>query len=431
MSLSRRQLLILAGIGVAVLFLIAAVIFGRKSSRPEGELKVWGVFDEPAAYQEIFAKFKRETGITAEYIQKDSATYESELVNALAAGRGPDVFMINNAWLGKHFDKLFPAPTTLITPASVRELYPDVVTQDFVASGQVWALPLFVDTLALFYNRQLFNQAGIAFPPATWEEVVDLVPKLRRLNENGLLEEQAIAMGTAFNINRASDILAALMLQVGSPIVDRDRLEAVFSRSTDFTKGSVGQYALEFYLQFADPSKKTFTWTSEEHYSIDAFSEGTLAMMLSYAFQIPTIRAKGPFVDFGVSFLPQPQGRRDRVDYANYWGFAVSSQSRRKAEAWQLISFMTRTDNARIYLQKTGRPPALRQLIQENINQPVMGIFSRQALTAKSWFQPDPAEVEKIFSAMVESTRRGELSPGAAVERAANQINLLLAKFRR
>ncbi len=430
MNLTKRQIAILAGVGGLILLLILAIWFGRKSLVERKTLTVWGVFDTAEAYDTIFREFRRKTGIFVKYLKKDITTYESDLVNALATGQGPDVFMINNAWLPKHFDKLLPAPVSIITPAKIRELYPDVVYEDFVAGDMVWAIPLFVDTLALFYNRQLFNQAGIAFPPRTWEEVVEIIPRLKRINEKGIIEQSAIAMGTAFNINRATDILAALMLQIGTSIIDRENLVAVLHR-TGGAPRSPGVEALEFYLQFSDPSKPVYTWNAEQHYSIDAFSEGTLAMMLSYAYHIPTIKAKGPFIDFGISPLPQPKERlsRNELNYANYWGFAVSRQSRNATLAWQLIEFMTNYQNARLYYQQTGRPPARRDLIEQVLDQPIVGVFARQALTARSWFRPDHTKVEEIFLSLIESVRRGDVSSQAAVIRAAEQIDLLLSKY--
>jgi multiple sugar transport system substrate-binding protein len=432
MAFSKRQLLILAGVAGVIAVLVVAIVLGRRGGGGgKSSLTVWGVFDNADAYGEIFRAFKRDTGISVAFVQKDISTYETELVDALAAGRGPDVFMMNNAWLAKHAEKLVPAPAAVIAPAEVRDLYPDVVSEDFVGGNRVWALPLFVDTLALFYNRDLFDQAAIAFPPQTWEELVALVPKLTRIGAGGVIEQSAIAMGTAFNINRASDILAALMLQAGTPIVDRKNLEAVFQRAGGTDVRSAGVAALEFYLQFANPAKSVYTWNAEQHYSIDAFSEGTLAMMLSYAFQIPTIRQKGPFVDFGVSPLPQPASRKDRVDYANYWGFAVSRQSRNAAAAWQLVAFMTSRESAQSYFRATGRPPARRDLIANVANQPIVGVFAKQALTAHSWFQASSSENENIFLGAIESVRRGQVSAETAISRAADQMNLLLAKFRR
>lgn len=430
MPLSKRQLLILAGVGAVILILLAAIMLGRQRPGAGGELVVWGVIDSAEVYQEIFSNLEQRAGISATYLQKDILTYERELINALAAGRGPDVMMIHNSWLGKHFDKLLPAPPEIVSPAAVHNLYPDVVTEDFVSGGQVWALPLSIDTLALFYNRDLFNQAGLAVPPRTWEEVLEIAPRLTRVDAVGALEQSAIALGTVNNIGHASDILAMLMMQFGSPIVDRQNLAAVFNRSTDFAADSAGQSALELYLRFANPAERVYTWNSEQIHSIDAFSQGTLAMMLSYAFEIPAVLEKGPFLDFDIAPLPQPRVRRDRVDYAHYWGFAVSRQSRNPSAAWRFISLLTGPESARMYLQKTGRPPALRALIQQNINQPTRGVFARQALTAKSWFQPDPAEVERIFLGMAESARRRELSAGEAVRRAVEQVNLLLGRFR-
>jgi len=336
--------------------------------------------------------------------------------------------MINNAWLPKHKDKLAPAPTTIITPASLADAYPQVVVDDFVSQGRVWAIPLSVDTLALFYNRDLLDQAGIAFPPKTWEELLSDVPFLTKTDEFGEIQQSAIAMGTYRNINRASDILSVLMLQTGNPIVDRSRLKAVFGERSGGT--SPGEEALLSYLQFADPSNaKSYTWSDREHYSVDAFSEGTLAMMLSYAYQMQLVRAKGPFVKFSVAALPQPAEATSRVDYANYWGYAVAKRSRYQLEAWQFVTYLTSARQARSYMIKTGKPPARRDLIQATLDQPDIGVFSRQALTAKSWFQPDPESIEQIFQGMIESTRRGEVTAEEAVRKAVSQIDLLLAKF--
>lgn len=423
--------MILAGAGGIILLLVIAVIAGRRVGVGDVRLSVWGVLDDADAYAEIFSAFERETGVSVEFTRKDIATYENELINALAAGRGPDVFMVNNAWLGEHSNKLVPAPARVITPARVREIYPDVVADDFVFDGRVWALPLSVDTLALFYNRALFDRAGIPLPPATWRELTDAVPKLTRFGRRGALERSAVAMGTGLNTNHAADILSALMLQAGTPIVDNQTLEAVFHRAEWAEPRSAGETALEFYLQFANPATLVYTWNAARPDSMDAFAEGTLAMMFSYASHIPEILEKGPRVDFVVAPLPQHVGIVDRVDFANYWAFGVSIHSLNRFEAWQLIAFMTSKDQAAAYFEATGRPPARRDLIRLALNQPTAGVFARQALTAKSWFQPDAEEAESIFTAMIESARKREVAAQVAVSRAASRINLLLEEFRR
>jgi ABC-type glycerol-3-phosphate transport system substrate-binding protein len=429
MNLSKRQLLILAGVIFVLLLLVVAIIVGRKSLTGGAVvIKVWGVFDNERDYEEIFRAFKRQYGAGVKFYQKDITTYEKDLLDALAAGSGPDVFMINNAWLPRFKEKLTPAQPSQFSPQIIKDFYPQVVESDFVLDNKVWAVPLSVDTLALFYNRDLLDSAGIPFPPTTWEEVEKITPRLTKIGPGGIIEQSAISMGTAYNINRASDILAALMFQSGSPIVDRSELQAVFNRVTSGSY-SPGYYALKFYLRFSNPSDVLYTWNTEQHYSIDAFSEGTLAMMLNYSYHIPTIRKKGPFINFSVAPMPQPKDRTQRVDYANYWGFAVSKQSKHKDLSWKFISFITERENAQKYMRKSGRPPARRDLIQEVINEPALGVFAKQALTARSWFQGDSNEAEDILNSMIEAVRRGQISVEDALVRASDQMNLMLSRF--
>ena len=76
-------------------------------------------------------------------------------------------------------------------------------------------------------------------------------------------------------------------------------------------------------------------------------------------------------------------------------------------------------------MQTAQRPPALRYLIQKYLNDPDFGVFSRQALTARSWRRPDNTAVRKIFSEMIEAALSGRISSTAAIDEAENRINNL------
>jgi hypothetical protein len=80
-------------------------------------------------------------------------------------------------------------------------------------------------------------------------------------------------------------------------------------------------------------------------------------------------------------------------------------------------------------MRKSGRPPARRDLIQEVINEPALGVFAKQALTARSWFQGDSNEAEDILNSMIEAVRRGQISVEDALVRASDQMNLMLSRF--
>ena len=81
--------------------------------------------------------------------------------------------------------------------------------------------------------------------------------------------------------------------------------------------------------------------------------------------------------------MPQPAGISQPLNYADYWGLSFSTKAGNLI--WlEFYSFATANpQTAEIYLQTSKKPPALLSLIQKYINDPELGVFSRQALTAK------------------------------------------------
>jgi ABC-type glycerol-3-phosphate transport system substrate-binding protein len=144
-------------------------------------------------------------------------TYKDDLINAFASGKGPDIFLIRNSWRKAFEDKSAPAPSALISEQEYRNRLVDVAADDFInADKQIYGVPLSVDSLALYYNKDLFNVAGITRPPETWDEVAAYTRLLTSIDQFGSFTRSGIALGTGTNINRSSDILIALMMQYGA-----------------------------------------------------------------------------------------------------------------------------------------------------------------------------------------------------------------------
>lgn len=430
--MTKNQLLIFGAIALVAVGLIFAFIFGRKeppAAQIEGDILVWGVFDDSDVMSGLINKFNQSyPRIKITYQKKSVDTYEGDLINALAAGKGPDIFYFHNTWLPKHIDKLEPASDADMTISDFRDNFVDVASQDFISDDKIYALPLYADTLALFYNKDIFNTVGIANPPSTWEGLVSLVPSLTQKDESGNITRSAIAIGTAKNVNRSTDILSLLMLQSGTQMTESQSGRASFNRET--FSGSVkypsGQQALEFYTNFASPKKQVYTWNNQIGYSIDSFLEGKTAMMINYSYQIQNILAKAPHLRFGISLMLQPKGVQQNVNYANYWGLAVSKTAKAPDIAWGFASYLTQKDQAQIYLTTTSKPTARRDLVDyQRQESKELAIFAQQALSAYSWKQPDSVAVEKILGDMIESTVSGVPAKNA-LDQAVNNFDLLL-----
>lgn len=400
MKLSKTQLIIL-GVIAGLVIIFAVIIFSGAGFRPERKevaIKVWGI-DEYNSFEPAKSGFaKKFAGAEIIYTQVPEKDYEQALIDALAAGTGPDIFMFRSDWLKKHGNKVVAAPTELLSVSRMGELFPQVVTQDFISNNAVYASPLFIDTLALYYNRDIFDRRNIALPPSTWES-------FRTVVSRGVT---ASFGGYAPLVARSGDIINALLMQSDADLSLQNKS---FVRFAD----TPGKTALGIYAGIKAPAAETYS----------GFTKGTIGMIIDYQSVKSAIVSANPALNFSVAPLPQIKPDSPVVP-ARYYGLAVSNKSQAQALAWEFISYMT--TNASVsesYLSVSGHPPALRALIQNHLNTPIDGVFASQALIARSWNMPVYESVFPVFNTLIQSVVGGKSVDSSLVE-AENAINNLI-----
>ena len=434
---------------ITVLLLLAVFLvnagFGCKSADTATKaamqpitLTYWRVFDDSDAFQEIIAKYKViHPYITISYRKLRYEEYEKELLNALAEDRGPDVFSIHNTWIKEYETKIVTMPATITMPypvvtgtikkeiiselrttnsptlKEIRDNFVDAVSYDVISSdGKVYGLPLSVDTLAMFYNKDLFNNAGISQVPQYWnKEFLQDVKKLTKQDPKKDLVQSGVALGGSSNINRYSDILSVLMMQNGAIMMENGQtlfnLVPPASRDTGYNPGLE---ALRFYTDFSNAGKESYTWNDGLPNSLEMFVSGKLAIYFGYAFDLPTIKTQAPKLNFSIAKLPQIEGNPPtNINFANYWVEVVSKKSTHQAEAWDFVQFMTKEEQAKSYLEKTKKPTALRSLVAAQRTNDDIGVFADQVLTAKSWYKGKNAQaaedaIKEMIDIVVKNT---------------------------
>jgi multiple sugar transport system substrate-binding protein len=300
-----------------------------------------------------------------------------------------------------------------------------VVDQDFVSGGYIYALPFSIDTLAMIYNKDLFDTAGIATVPKTWEGFESDLPSLRTVNAQGQITQAAAALGgSEASIADAPDIVFLLMLQNGAQMTSSDGSSVVFANGTG--SNSSGLAAFNFYLQFADASSPYYTWNDGQGGAIDSFAQGKTAAIFDYSSALATIKTKAPFLNYGVAAMPQPANATVAVNYAKYTGLAVSRSSANVAGAWNfIISLTTSAADEKMYTDATMSPPALRTAIAADASDPTMTVFAAQALTARSWHESNSAGIDTAMNAAIQNVLTGASNSTAALSQAQTTINSL------
>lgn len=413
-------------------------------------LEYWRVFDEDDVLDDVIAEWNQDhPNIKIRVSKKDYTTYKEDLIDAWARGEGPDLFQVQNSWVTEFQGLISPAPvnvqlayvsskqrlgglktdivvegrtTPFYTEQELKRDFVQAVPLDAIREGNIYGIPFSVDTLALFVNDTHLAQASIPVPPTTYDQLILDVPKLTNQSVTGEIIQSGIALGTAKNINRASDILSLLMLQNGTTIMEKNKAKFQQPQKNFFP----GLDALRFYSDFSNPAKNVYSWTSTHPQALESFAQGSTSMFFGYAYNIPQIRAQAD-ADFEFSVHPMPQINTEKTtNYANYWMESVAKQSKYPWAGWGFIQFASKEARVRSYLEKTQKPAALKTLIDEQQEDFDLAVFARQALTAQSWYQGyDAVEAEEAFEDMMELVANGnntETQLQSALEVTAKKI---------
>lgn len=406
-------------------------------------LKWWRVFDDEQSVRPIIEAYKAlHPNVNIEYRKIRYDEYENTLLDALAEDRGPDIISLHNTGLGKYQNKIAFLPPTLTIPfqevrgslkkevvttlktsptisiSALKQRFVDAVVNDVLITTrddknqpkeQIIGLPLALDTLVLYSNRDLLNMAGVPEPPKTWQEFQQAVIKLTKLDQQGNIIQAGAALGTSRNTERAADILALLMMQNGAEMMDAGG-RATFHRAPALSGSRSeppGEQALLFYTDFANPQKEVYTWSAEQPLSLEAFISGRATMLFGYAYHLPIIRARAPRMNLVISKTPQIEGMPE-VNLANYWVETVSRKSKYQNWAWNFIQFAAGAEQAAKYLEKTSKPAALRALLPGQWEKEDAGIFAAQALTSKSWYRgTNPRGAEEALLDAIDAALTG------------------------
>ena len=419
--MNRKTLYIIGGVlGLIFLGIILFVLARPKvdvQTAGRTTLTMWGVSDSSRDLSEIL----KTSGVNIRYQQFNENGYEFKLLDALASGKGPDIYTIKNTWLPRYLDKLVPVPIEIFTLRDLENEFVDVVRTEVVAEQRIYALPFYVDNLALVYNKDIFNNNGVASPPSNWDDLALISQRLtRKEGIFGDIRLSGAALGRADNINHFRDIVSLLMMQGGEKMSDAQTKDVSFSRAG-------GPTAIDFYTSFAKPGNSNQSWSVNMRDSLEAFASGKAAMVLAYSIDLPFIKAQAPQLNFAVAPMPQPKEATVKINYASYWSFVVSNQSKNQEQAWRFIATIARADDSLFrYLLNNQRPPAVRDFIDRFQPDPILGVYSEQNLTARSWYQRDEAAVRRVFENMIESVLEGNLGTRRALSQASQEVRSIL-----
>ena len=420
-------------IGAFVFFiLVGAILFAtyRSSSQDDVQINitVWGTLPSSSfsAFASQYLK-DNELKYTVNYEEKDPATFDQQLVEALASGAGPDAIVLPTDLIVRYSNKIYPIPYAVLPELTFK--------QTFIQEGEMYltptgilALPFTIDPLVMYWNRDTFNNAGITKPPTTWVEISNLVSKMTKKDQAQNILSSTVALGEFRNVANAKEILSALLIQAGGNIVNRDENgQFVSVLGADFgLKESPTSLALNFYANFSNPGKAQYSWNRSLPNSRDVFTNGDLAMYFGFASEFTNIKEKNPNLNFDVALLPQISGAKTLNTFGNMLGLAILKSSVDPASTYTVLTALTSASAVPVWSGFFNLPSARRDILGQPETNAIKTVFNQSAILSKGWFDPNKVETGKIFQEMVESYTTGREGLSEAVSSASGRLNNLL-----
>ena len=305
---------------------------GGSGSSEGGELSIsiWDTNQEPGI-NEILADFTEETGIKTKLTVVKWDEYWTMLEAGAQGGSLPDVFWMHsneserymsNDMLLDLTDKI--AESDLIDPAN----YPEDIWGLYTHEDKYYAVPKDVDTIALWYNKTMFDEAELEYPTAdwTWDDMFEAAKKLTK--------DDGSQYGLALRNDNNQAGYYNMIYDNGGYVINDDRTKSGWD---DPKTIEAMEQVEEFIKAGVMPSMETMSENGEDV----LFQSGKVAMVLQGSWMLAAYRDNEYTAEnCDCVELPKSATTDRRVSIYNGLGWAASASGSNTENAWKLIEYL-------------------------------------------------------------------------------------------
>lgn len=369
-------------------------------------------------YEALYEDTHPEVDVQIEFV--DFSDYRNTIVSMVEAGDPPDVMFTNSIWIPEFVSLGLIEPLDrYMTRDFRRQFIPAIINEGAVYQGRTFGLPGATSTRALYYNLDLFEQAGLENPPTTWEE-------LRAASEAiSALDGDASGFGLQGGGGLETNTYFYYFVWGNGGDLYND------NRTASAINAPEAVEALTFIKELVDagatqPNPTDLAYERRRGVE-DLFQAGQLGMMISGPWMINRLRTEAPDLRFGIAPLPY---NTTPATYGVIDALVMLSTSENKDIAWDFMQSLYTPENRLAYTLAAGVLPELTSVAAapEFAEDPDLAVFL--SLLPDARFEPlhiQSANIARIVIEAIRAVYLGEAEPQAALDNAAAQIDEELA----
>lgn len=297
-------------------------------SKKKGDALTVAIWDtnQQAGLQEIIDEFTAETGVKAELQVLDWSAYWTLLEAGATGGDMPDVFWMhsNNSQIYMNNDMLLNLDEYIEKSDVINmDNYMPEVTEFYTLNDSVYAIPKDYDTIALWYNKKIFDDEGLDYPDSswTWDDFYDAAKKLTHDGQYGF----------AMNTTNEQDSYYNMIYSMGGTILTDDKKSGYDDPNTLKAMDFVGKV-----LKDCCPSATTMAETMTDA----LIQSGTVAMVTQGSWMVSGFKENDIMTEnCDVAILPYDKETGVRASICNGLGWAAPANTDRADDSWALIEW--------------------------------------------------------------------------------------------
>jgi len=327
----KNRLLVL----VMVLSLILTACAGGQAPAASNEpatisMMMWGDPAELEVWNQIVADFHQaKPNITVKVEVSDWDSYWTKLKTLLSADTPPDVFAMDAPLYLDYQSRgvlLNLQPYLDKNPDLLKGVYPQTLDAYKTPDG-MYGLPRDFQTIVLFYNKDMFDAAGVAYPTADWsyDDLRDAAKKLTVVGSDGKVSQ----FGFYSDLWDMELIWSEAIWAYGGDIINADHTKTLIAEPK----------AREAWQLFHDMMFEDKSWpdsTTAEEYGGDPFLAGVAAMTTIGHWAVPGYAE----VNFKWDVAPMPKGPAGQATSVNSAGFVVGKSSKSPDAAFEFLKYV-------------------------------------------------------------------------------------------
>ena len=295
---------------------------GSDSGKTQIRFATWDVAEDVDKQQELVDKFNEEHDDIEVTLEAYGSDFDTKISAGMGSGDTPDVMYMWN--YPAYYDGLEPLDDYIAEEGDeYKSNFYDTLWDYNMMDGSTYGIPVGFTTHCLFYNKDLFDQAGLEYPTADWTWD-DLQAAAKTISE------KTDAKGFSFQMKPDPYDFEMYLWSNGSAYCNEEG-EMDGSLNSDESK--------EAFQMFQDMEEEGYA-TATEGDGTDEFRAGSTAMYVYGSWSINTLNEDG--VNYGVTTIPAfADAGQDSVSILSSSGLSMSKDSEHKDAAWEFIKYWT------------------------------------------------------------------------------------------